>query len=112
MVGNLMDKPSSTSSGPERRTKAISQQEKELTEALDFLVENLKMHSEEYHHKTDARKVKRCESILEEAISELMARKERDARGGSLVQCLKEEAMNEVRTWFAAARDGRLACHT
>jgi hypothetical protein len=35
-----------------------------------FLVEKLKMHSEEYHHKTDAREVKRCESILEEAISE------------------------------------------
>jgi hypothetical protein len=49
----------------------MSQREKELTEALDFLVESLKMHSEEYHHKTDARKVKRCESILEEAISEL-----------------------------------------
>src|SRR4030095_4702047 len=33
-----MDKPSSTSSGPGRRTKPISQREKELTEALDFLV--------------------------------------------------------------------------
>ena len=76
MVGNLMDKPSSTSSGPERRTKPISQQEKELTEALDFLVSNLQLHAEEHHHKTDARKVKWCEAILEEAISELIARKE------------------------------------
>jgi hypothetical protein len=71
-----MDKPSSTSSRPERRTKPISQQEKELTEALDFLVSNLQLHAEEYHHTTDARKVKRCESTLEEAISELIARKE------------------------------------
>ena len=78
----------------ERRTKPISQQEKELTEALDFLVQNLKMHSEEYHHKTDARKVKRYESILEEAISELIARKERDVREGSAVA--KEEAVNEI----------------
>jgi hypothetical protein len=58
--------------------KPTSQKEKELTEALDFLVENLKMHSEEYQHTTDARKAKRCESILEEAISELIARKERE----------------------------------
>jgi hypothetical protein len=65
----------------ERRTKPISQQEKELTEALDFLVSNLQLHAGEYHHK--ARKVKRCEAILEEAISELMARKERDAGTGS-----------------------------
>jgi hypothetical protein len=36
---------------------------------------------EEYHHTTDARKVKRCESILEKAISELVARKERDGGG-------------------------------
>ena len=57
----------------ERRTKPISQQEKELTEALDFLVSNLQLHAEEYHHKTDARKVNRCESILEEAISGLIA---------------------------------------
>jgi hypothetical protein len=68
---------------PERRTKPISQQEKELTKALEFLVENLKMHIEEYHHKTDAGRVKRCEGILEEAISELIARKERDAGAGS-----------------------------
>jgi hypothetical protein len=68
----LKTDPPSTRTNPERRSKPISQQEKELTEALDFLVENLKMHSEEYHHKTDARKVKRCESILEEAISELI----------------------------------------
>jgi len=92
-----MEPPKSVPSGPnpERRTKPISRQETELTEALDFLVSNLQMHAEEYHHK--ARKAKRCEAILEEAISELIARKERDARGGSLVQCLKEEAMNEVR---------------
>jgi hypothetical protein len=37
------------------------------------------MHSEGYHHKTDARQVRRCESVLEEAISELIARKEREA---------------------------------
>ena len=64
----------------ERRTKPISQQEKELTEALDFLVSNLQMHSEEYHHTTDARKVKRCESILEEAISELIVAARFDAQ--------------------------------
>jgi hypothetical protein len=45
----------------------------QLTEALDFLVSNLQLHAEEYHHKTDARKVNRCESILEEAISGLIA---------------------------------------
>ena len=72
-----MDKRSSTSPRPERRTKPISQQEKELTEALDFLVESLKMHSEKYQHLTDARKVKRCEAILEQVIPELIARKER-----------------------------------
>ena len=63
----------------ERRSKPISRQEQELTKALDFLVENLQMHGEEYHHTTDERQVKRYESILEEAISELIARKERDA---------------------------------
>jgi len=52
-------------------------------EALDFLVENLKMHGEEYHRKADARKVKRCEEILEDAISELIARKERATREGN-----------------------------
>jgi hypothetical protein len=55
-------------------------EEKELSEALNFLVENLKMHSEEYHYKTDSRKVKRCEEILGSAISELIARKERTSR--------------------------------
>ena len=68
---------------PERRAKPIFQREKELSEALDFLVENLKMHSEEYHHETDSRKVKRCEGILEDAISELIARKERATREGN-----------------------------
>ncbi len=58
----------------------VSQQEKELTQALDFLVSNLQMHAEEYHHKTDARKVKRCESILEEAISELIVAARFDAQ--------------------------------
>ena len=38
----------------ERGIKPISQQEKELTEALEFLVENLKMHSE--------KRLKRAES--------------------------------------------------
>ena len=76
-------KTDNTGANPERRTKPISRQEKELTEALDFLVSNLQLHAEEYHHKTDAQKVKRCESILEEAISELIARKERDPRGGN-----------------------------
>ena len=75
-----MDKPSSTSSRTERRTKPISQQEKELTDALDFLVSNLQLHAEEYHHKTDARKVKRCEAILEEAISELIVAARFDAQ--------------------------------
>lgn len=63
---------------PERRTKPISRQEKELTEALDFLVSNLQMHAEEYHHK--ARKAKRCEAILEEAISELIVAARFDAQ--------------------------------
>jgi hypothetical protein len=86
-----MDKPSSTSSGPERRAKPISPKEKELTEALDFLVSNLQLHAEEYHHKTDARKVKRCESILEEAISELIARKERDLGAGGSARWRKRK---------------------
>ena len=84
-----MDKPSSTSFGPERRAKPISLKEKELTEALDFLVSNLQLHAEEYHHKTDARKVKRYESILEEAISEPIARKERDAGAATSTQWRK-----------------------
>ena len=61
-------------------TKPISRREKELTEALDFLVSNLHLHAEEYHHKTDARKVKRYESILEEAISELIVAARFDAQ--------------------------------
>jgi hypothetical protein len=84
-----MEKPSSTSSRTERRTKAISQQEKELTEALDFLVSNLHLHAGEYHHK--ARKVKRCEAMLEEAISELIARKERDVGAGSSTRWRKRK---------------------
>jgi hypothetical protein len=36
----------------------------------------------------------------------------RDDLRAQLGQSLNVEAMNEVRTWFAAARDGRLACHT
>jgi hypothetical protein len=75
----LKTDPATLPAKKDRRTKPISQQEKELTEALDFLVSNLQLHAEEYHHTTDARKVKRCESILEEAISELIARKERNA---------------------------------
>ena len=84
-----MDKPSSASSSPERRTKPISQQEKELTEALDFLVSNLQVHSDEYHHK--ARKVKRCEAILEEAISELIARRERSAEADTSTRWRKRK---------------------
>jgi hypothetical protein len=38
---------------------------------------------EDYHHKTDRQQVNRCEAILEEAISELMARKERASQGAS-----------------------------
>ena len=74
----------------ERRTKPVSRQEKELTEALDFLVSNLQLHAGEYHHK--ARTVKRCESILEEAISELIARKERDAGAGSSARWRKRRS--------------------
>jgi len=77
----LKPDPPNAGGNPERRTKPISQREKELTEALDFLVSNLQLSAEEYHHK--ARKAKRCEAILEEAISELIARKERDAGAGS-----------------------------
>jgi hypothetical protein len=76
-----MEKPSSTSSRTERRTKAISQQEKELTEALDFLVSNLQLRAGEYHQK--ARKAKRRGAILEDAISELIAQKQRDAGSSS-----------------------------
>ena len=78
-----MTDPSFSSRDPERRTKAISQQEKELIEALDFLVRNLRDHMEDYHHKTDRQQVNRCEAILEEAISELIARKERRAEAGN-----------------------------
>jgi len=86
-----MDKPSSASSSPERRTKPISQQEKELSEALDFLMRNLRDHMEEYHHETDRQQVNRCDAILEEAISELEARKGRDATRGSLGQWRKRK---------------------
>ena len=75
--------PPNTRTIPERRTKPVSPQEKELTEALDFLVRNLRDHTGDYHHKTDRQQVNRCESILEEAISELIARKERDGGAGS-----------------------------
>ena len=81
--------PPNTGANPERRTKPISQREKELTEALDFLVSNLQLRAEEYHHK--ARKAKRCEAILEEAISELIARKERDAGAGSSTRWRKRK---------------------
>ena len=72
-----------SSRDPERRTKPRSQHEKELTEALDLLVRNLRDHMEDYDHKTDGQQVNRCEAILEEAISELIARKERHAGAGS-----------------------------
>ena len=78
------DLPNS-SVNPERRTKPISQREKELTEALDFLVRNLRDHMEDYHHKTDRQQVNRCEAMLEEAISELVARKEREAGADSSI---------------------------
>jgi hypothetical protein len=78
---NVKTDPPNAGTKPERRTKPISQREKELTEALDFLVSNLQLHAGEYHQK--ARKVKRCESVLEEAISELIARKERDTAATS-----------------------------
>ena len=84
-----MEKSSSTSSRTERRIKAISQREKELTEALDFLVSNLQLHAGEYHHK--ARKVKRCEAVLEEAISELIARRERDTGADSSTRWRKRK---------------------
>ena len=75
----------------ERRTKPVSQQEKELTEALDFLVRNLRDHMEDYHHKTDRQQVNRCEAILEEGISEVIARKEREAGAGSSAQWRKRK---------------------
>ena len=83
--------PPNMGPNPERRTKPASQQEKELTEALDFLVSNLRDHMEDYHHKTDRQQVNRCEAILEEAISELMARKERASQGGSSGQWRKKK---------------------
>jgi hypothetical protein len=43
-----------------------------------FLVSNLQLHAGEYHQK--ARKVKRCEAILEEAISELIVAARFDAQ--------------------------------
>jgi hypothetical protein len=70
---DLKTDPPKMGASPERRSKPISQQEKELTEALDFLVRNLRDHMEDYHHKTDRQQVNRCESILEDAISELIA---------------------------------------
>jgi hypothetical protein len=87
---NVKSAPPNMGPNPERRTKPVSQQEKELTEALQFLVSNLQMHAEEYHHK--ARKVKRCEAILEEAISELIARKERDAGAGTSTRWRKKRS--------------------
>jgi hypothetical protein len=75
---------------PERRTKPISRQEKELTEALDFLISNIQLHAGEYHHK--ARKVKRCEAILAEAISELIARKERETVIGGSTRWRKRQS--------------------
>ena len=87
-----MDKPSSASSSPERRTKPISQQEKELTQALDFLVRNLREHVEDYHHKTDRQQVNRCKAVLEEAISELIARKERETGAGGSTRWRKKRS--------------------
>jgi hypothetical protein len=46
---------------------------------------------EEYHHKTDRQQVNRCEAILEEAISELIARKEREAGAGSSTRWRKRK---------------------
>ncbi len=86
-----MKDPSFSSRDPERRTKPISQQEKELIEALDFLVRNLRDHMEDYHHKTDRQQVNRCEAILEEAISELIARKERRSEAGNSTRWRKRK---------------------
>jgi hypothetical protein len=69
----------------------MSQREKELTEALDFLVRNLRDHMEEYHHKTDRQQVNCCEAILEEAISELIARRERPAEAGTSTRWRKRK---------------------
>jgi hypothetical protein len=60
----------------------MSATQKYLTDALDFLVKNLKSHVGDCHHKTDSEQLKRCEAILREAISELTERNERDARAG------------------------------
>ena len=49
-------KTDNTGANPERRTKPISRQEKELTEALDFLVSNLQLHAEEYITRPTRRK--------------------------------------------------------
>jgi hypothetical protein len=87
---DLKTDPPNTRGTPERRTKPISRREKELTEALDFLVSNLQVRAEEYHHK--ARKAKRCEAILEEAISELIARKERETGAGGATRWRKRRS--------------------
>ena len=58
----------------------VSQQEKELTQSAGLPISNLQMHAEEYHHKTDARKVKQCETVIEEAISELIVAARFDAQ--------------------------------
>jgi hypothetical protein len=60
----LKTDPPTPFANSERRTKPISGQEKEMTEALNFLVKNHQIHIQEYHYKTDAAQVKRCESIL------------------------------------------------
>jgi len=53
----------------------------DVTKALDFLLDNLKSHMCDYHHKTDSERLARCEKMLRTALAELAARESRDRAG-------------------------------
>jgi hypothetical protein len=53
----------------------------DVTKALDFLLHNLRSHMCDYHHRTDAEQLARCEKMLRTALSELAARESRDRAG-------------------------------
>jgi hypothetical protein len=69
--------------GAERKdAKPVRDHANDLTAALDFLMTNLREHMSDYHHRTDAGRLKRCEEMLRKGIAELEAHKGRDARPG------------------------------
>jgi hypothetical protein len=53
----------------------------DVTKALDFLLDNLRSHMCDYHHKTDAEQLARCEKMVRKALAELAARENRDRAG-------------------------------